>query len=147
MGPKNPYLMYNEWGWSLDPDGLRYSLNEYYARYHLPLMVVENGLGASDTLEADGTVHDPYRIEYLKEHVKAMSDAINIDGVDLIGYTWWGCIDLISESTRQMSKRYGFVYVDLDDEGRGTYKRYREDSFYYYKKLIAVNGNVDAVNE
>ena len=93
-GAKNPYLESSQWGWQVDPDGLRYSLNEYYARYHLPLMVVENGLGASDTLEADGTVHDPYRIDYLKEHVKAMSDAINIDGVDLIG---------------ELKKQYDFV--------------------------------------
>ena len=111
MGPKNPYLTYNEWGWSLDPDGLRYSLNEYYARYHLPLMVVENGLGASDTLEADGTVHDPYRIAYVKAHVQAMEAAM-ADGVDLRGYTPWGCIDLVSASTGEMKKRYGFIYVD-----------------------------------
>ena len=137
---KNPYLKVSEWGWAIDPVGLRVTLNTIYDRYEKPMFIVENGLGARDTLTEDGKVHDPYRIEYLKEHVKAMSDAINIDGVDLIGYTWWGCIDLISESTRQMSKRYGFVYVDLDDEGRGTYKRYRKDSFYWYKKVIATNG-------
>ena len=139
MGPKNPYLTYSEWGWSLDPDGLRYSLNEYYARYHLPLMVVENGLGASDTLEADGTVHDPYRIAYVKAHVQAMEAAM-ADGVDLRGYTPWGCIDLVSASTGEMKKRYGFIYVDKNNDGTGTLKRYRKDSFYWYKKCIATNG-------
>ena len=139
MGPKNPYLTYNEWGWSLDPDGLRYSLNEYYARYHLPLMVVENGLGASDTLEADGTVHDPYRIAYVKAHVQAMEAAM-ADGVDLRGYTPWGCIDLVSASTGEMKKRYGFIYVDKDNDGNGTLARSRKDSFYWYKKVIASNG-------
>ena len=126
-------------GWSLDPDGLRYSLNEYYARYHLPLMVVENGLGASDTLEADGTVHDPYRIAYVKAHVQAMEAAM-ADGVDLRGYTPWGCIDLVSASTGEMKKRYGFIYVDKNNDGTGTLKRYRKDSFYWYKKCIATNG-------
>lgn len=139
MGPKNPYLTYSEWGWSFDPDGLRYSLNEYYARYHLPLMVVENGLGASDTLEADGTVHDPYRIAYVKAHVQAMEAAM-ADGVDLRGYTPWGCIDLVSASTGEMKKRYGFIYVDKNNDGTGTLKRYRKDSFYWYKKCIATNG-------
>jgi 6-phospho-beta-glucosidase len=138
-GIKNPYLESSEWGWQTDPAGLRISLVELQDRYHKPLFVVENGLGAKDVVE-DGKIHDPYRCEYLKNHVKAMSDAINIDGVDLMGYTWWGCIDLVSEGTRQMSKRYGFVYVDADDFGNGTYKRIKKDSFDYYKKVITSNG-------
>lgn len=139
MGPKNPYLQYSEWGWSMDADGLRYSLNQYYERYRVPIMVVENGLGAVDVLEADGAIHDPYRIEYLRAHIRAMEEAIN-DGVDLIAYTPWGCIDLISAGTGEMKKRYGFIYVDLDNEGKGTYDRYRKDSFYWYKKVIESNG-------
>lgn len=139
MGPKNPYLQYSEWGWSLDPDGLRYSLNQYYSRYQIPIMVVENGLGAVDVLEEDGTIHDPYRIEYVKEHIKAMAQAIE-DGVDLRAYTPWGCIDLVSASTGEMKKRYGFIYVDKDNDGNGTLKRYRKDSFYWYKKVIESNG-------
>lgn len=140
MGAKNPYLTYSEWGWSLDPDGLRYCLNEYAGRYEgLPLMVVENGLGAVDVLESDGSVHDPYRIEYLRAHVKAMRQALE-DGVNLIGYTSWGCIDLISASTGEMKKRYGYIYVDKNNDGSGTLKRYRKDSFYWYKKVIASNG-------
>ena len=113
---------------------------ELYDRYRKPLFVIENGLGAKDKLENNGQIHDKYRMQYLKEHVEAMAKAINIDGVELMGYTWWGCIDLVSESTRQMSKRYGFIYVDLDDYGNGTYKRYKKDSFNYYKKIIASNG-------
>ncbi|PST48044.1 beta-glucosidase [Bifidobacterium callitrichos] len=139
-GVKNPYLPSSEWGWQTDPTGLRISLVELYDRYRKPLFIVENGLGAKDVVSEDGHVHDPYRIEYLRDHVRAMSDAINLDGVDLIGYTWWGCIDLVSESTRQMSKRYGFIYVDLDDDGNGTMKRIRKDSFDYYGKVIASNG-------
>ncbi|MCI8402330.1 MAG: family 1 glycosylhydrolase [Lachnospiraceae bacterium] len=139
MGPKNPYLTYSEWGWSLDPDGLRYTLNEYYGRYHIPLMVVENGLGAVDTLEEDGTIHDSYRIEYFRAHIKAMKQAL-ADGVDLRGFTPWGCIDLVSASTGEMKKRYGFIYVDKDNEGNGSLDRYRKDSFYWYKKVIATNG-------
>ncbi len=139
LGAKNPYLGYSDWGWAMDPDGLRYYLNEVYNRYQIPMMVVENGLGAHDVLESDGKVHDPYRIEYMRGHIKAMEEAIE-DGVDLIAYTPWGCIDLISASTGEMKKRYGFVYVDLDNEGRGTRDRYRKDSFYWYKKVIASNG-------
>lgn len=138
-GVKNPYLKSSEWGWQSDPTGLRYSLIELYDRYRKPLFIIENGLGAKDKLK-DGKIHDPYRMQYLKEHVQAMENAINEDGVDLIGYTWWGCIDLISESTRQMSKRYGFIYVDLDDYGKGSYKRYKKDSFDYYKQVIESNG-------
>lgn len=143
-GVKNPYLPSSEWGWQTDASGLRYSLVELYDRYRKPLFIVENGLGAKDKVDADGKVHDPYREEYLKEHVCAMSDAINEDGVDLMGYTWWGCIDLVSESTRQMSKRYGFIYVDEDDYGNGTFKRIKKDSFNYYKQIIESNGeNID----
>ncbi len=137
---KNPYLKESDWGWTIDPLGLRYYLNEVYTRYQIPVMIVENGLGANDTLEADGSVHDTYRTEYMREHIKAMSDAINIDGVDLIGYTAWGCIDIVSGGTGEMKKRYGFIYVDKNDDGSGTYKRYRKDSFYWYKKVIASNG-------
>lgn len=139
MGPKNPYLAYSQWGWSLDPDGLRYSLNEFYARYQKPLMVVENGLGAIDRLEPDGTVHDSYRVEYLKAHIQAMAAALE-DGVDLMGYTPWGCIDLVSASTGEMKKRYGFIYVDRNDDGSGSMQRYRKDSFYWYQQVIASNG-------
>lgn len=138
-GAKNPYLRYSQWGWSIDPTGLRFFLNDLYDRYQKPLMVVENGLGAQDTLEDDGSVYDPYRIEYMREHVRAMGDAL-ADGVDLIGYTPWGIIDLVSASTGQMAKRYGFVYVDRDDEGKGSLDRYRKDSFFWYQRVIASRG-------
>lgn len=136
----NPYLEKSEWGWQIDPVGLRYALNTLYDRYHKPIFIVENGLGAKDVVEPDGTVHDPYRIDYLKKHIQAIGDAIELDGVDVMGYTPWGCIDLISCSTGQMSKRYGFIFVDADDAGHGTYQRIRKDSFYWYKKVIASNG-------
>lgn len=140
IGVKNPHLVANEWGWQADPQGLRYALITLYDRYHLPLFIVENGLGYSDVLQADGTIEDDYRIDYLKGHVNAMRDAICEDGVELLGYTTWGCIDLVSASTNEMSKRYGFIYVDSDDLGEGSFKRYRKKSFYWYKKLIASYG-------
>ena len=136
---RNPYLKASEWGWQIDPLGLRITLNSLYDRYQKPLFIVENGLGAKDEL-INGTVEDDYRIAYLREHVKAMKDAIEIDGVDLLGYTAWGCIDLISASTGEMSKRYGFIYVDRDDLGNGTLKRYKKKSFDWYKNVIASNG-------
>lgn len=138
-GARNPYLEYSDWGWALDPKGLRYYLEKIYDRYELPMMVVENGLGAYDTLEEDGTIHDPYRIDYMRKHIQDMELAIE-DGVDLIAYTPWGCIDLVSAGTGEMRKRYGFIYVDKDDAGNGTFDRYRKDSFYWYKKVIASNG-------
>lgn len=136
----NPYLQSTAWGMPIDPVGLRYFLNELYDRYQLPLMIVENGLGHEDTLESDGSVHDDYRIEYLREHIKVMGDAIHEDGIPLLAYTSWGCIDLISAGTGEMKKRYGFVYVDRDDEGKGSLDRYRKDSFYWYKNVIATDG-------
>ncbi|MED4074067.1 glycoside hydrolase family 1 protein [Priestia endophytica] len=138
-GLKNPYLEASEWGWQIDPIGLRVVLNELYDRYQLPLFIVENGLGAYDRVETDGSIHDDYRIDYLKKHIEQMKEAIG-DGVDLMGYLAWGPIDLVSMSTSEMSKRYGFVYVDKDDEGIGTLERIRKDSFFWYKKVIASNG-------
>ncbi len=138
-GVSNPYLESSEWGWQIDPKGLRFMLNEVYNRYKLPIMIVENGLGYNDVLE-NGEIHDVYRIEYLRQHITQMEKAINDDGVDLIGYTMWGCIDLTSAGTGEMKKRYGFIYVDMDDQGRGSKKRYRKDSFYWYQKVITNNG-------
>lgn len=139
LGVKNPYLPTSDWGWQVDPKGLRYSLIELYDRYRIPLMVVENGIGAKDVVEPDGSIHDPYRIEYFRQHIQQMSLAID-EGVELWGYTSWAPIDLISASTNQMSKRYGFIYVDQDDMGNGTLARSRKDSFAWYKKVIATNG-------
>lgn len=136
----NPYLERSDWDWPIDPAGLRIGLNELYDRYQLPLFVVENGLGAIDTPAEDGSIVDDYRIKYLKDHIDALRDAIELDDVDVIGYTTWGCIDLISVGTGEMRKRYGFIYVDKDDEGKGTLKRGRKKSFEWYKKVIASNG-------
>ena len=139
FGGVNPYLKSTDWGWQIDPDGLRFALNEIYDRYQIPLMVVENGMGALDKVEEDGSIHDTYRIDYLKSHVRAMREAVD-DGVDLKGYTWWGPIDLVSAGTGEMRKRYGFIYVDKHDDGSGTYQRSRKDSFYAYQKIIKSNG-------
>ena len=137
-GLKNPFLEASEWGWQIDATGMRYLLNQLYDRYQIPLMIVENGLGARDTLE-DGKVHDNYRIAYLKEHVKALKEALE-DGVEVLGYMSWTAIDLIGLSTGTIDKRYGFIYVDVDNKGKGTLDRYRKDSFYWYQKVIASNG-------
>ena len=137
---KNPYLKASAWGWQIDPVGLRISMVDLYDRYRLPLFIVENGLGAQDVPEADGSIQDDYRIHYMQEHIKTMYDAVTRDGVELMGYTCWGCIDLVSNSSNQMSKRYGMVYVDCDDYGNGTFNRKRKKSFDWYKEVIATNG-------
>ena len=139
-GVKNPYLQASQWGWAIDPLGLRITMNDLWDRYQKPLFIVENGLGARDEVEADGSINDDYRIDYLRAHIETMRDAIVEDGVELWGYTTWGPIDLVSASTGEMSKRYGFVYVDRDDAGNGTLERRRKKSFYWYKKVIASNG-------
>lgn len=140
---KNPYSSVTEWGWQIDPKGLRYTLNRLYARYQLPLFVAENGLGAKDQLIPDGegsfTVNDDYRIAYMKEHIIQMHEAVK-DGVEVMGYTAWGCIDLISCSTAEIEKRYGFIYVDLNSDGSGTLARYKKKSFDWYKEVIRSNG-------
>lgn len=140
FGLKNPYLEESEWGWQIDPLGFRIVLNTLYDRYQKPLFVVENGLGAIDFPDEDGYVEDDYRIDYLRRHIEAMRDAVNEDGVELLGYTTWGPIDLVSAGTGEMSKRYGFIYVDRDDRGRGSYKRTRKKSFFWYQKVIESNG-------
>lgn len=136
---KNPHIQVSDWGWGIDPLGLRITMNMMYDRYQKPLFLVENGLGAKDEITAEGEIVDDYRISYLREHIKAMGEAI-ADGIPVIGYTSWGCIDLVSASTGEMSKRYGFVYVDRDDQGQGTLARTRKKSFYWYQKVIASNG-------
>lgn len=139
-GCKNPYLKASDWGWTIDPAGLRYTINKLHDRYpHTPLMVVENGFGAFDTVEEDGSIHDSYRIDYFRPHIEAMNEAIE-DGAPLIGYTTWGPIDLVSAGTGQYAKRYGFIYVDRHDDGTGDFSRSKKDSFDWYKKVIASNG-------
>jgi 6-phospho-beta-glucosidase len=138
-GAKNPYLEASDWGWQIDPKGLRYTLNEIYGRYRIPLMVVENGLGAYDKKEEDGSIRDDYRIDYLRKHIEQMKEAVD-DGVDLMGYTPWGCIDLVSASTGEMAKRYGFIYVEKYDDGTGDLSRRKKKSFDWYKKVIETNG-------
>ena len=138
---KNPYLQKSEWGWQIDPLGLRITLNTLYDRYRKPMFIVENGLGAKDTVDPkDGKIHDSYRISYMREHIKAMEEAVNVDGVPLLGYTMWGCIDIPSASKGEMSKRYGVIYVDLDDHGNGSGKRIPKDSYDWYSRVIATDG-------
>ena len=136
---KNPYLDANEWGWQIDPVGLRYTLNHVYDRFELPIFILENSSGFFDELTEENKIHDPYRVDFLRKHIEQLKFAIE-DGVEVIGYTMWGPIDMISSGTSEMSKRYGFIYVDQDDYGNGTMKRYKKDSFYWYKNVIATNG-------
>lgn len=142
-GVPNPYLQASDWGWQIDPKGLRYILNTLWNRYQKPLFIVENGLGAMDQLVQgeDGkmTVEDDYRIAYLRDPIRQMEGAV-MDGVELMGYTTWGCIDLVSASTAELRKRYGFIYVDRNDDGSGTMKCYKKKSFYWYKHVIETNG-------
>ncbi|GFZ32754.1 beta-glucosidase [Clostridium zeae] len=138
-GLKNPYLKASDWGWQIDPKGLRWTLNHIYDRYQIPVMVVENGLGAVDVIEEDGSINDDYRIDYLRDHIVEMEEAVK-DGVELMGYTMWGCIDLVSASTGEMKKRYGFIYVDKDNDGNGDLSRRPKKSFYWYKQVIETNG-------
>lgn len=135
----NPYLTVNEWGWVNDPIGLRFALNDYYDRYHLPIYITENGSGFDEKPDEEGKIHDPYRIDYYQKHIEQIHEAIK-DGVDVRGYYPWGPIDIVSCTSSEMSKRYGFIYVDLDDYGRGSGKRIKKDSFEWYKKVIATNG-------
>lgn len=137
---KNPYVKASDWGWQIDPVGLRYALNWFTDRYPVPLFIVENGLGAYDKVEEDGSINDDYRIEYFKMHIEQMKKAVEEDGVDLMGYTPWGCIDLVSAGTGEMDKRYGFIYVDKHNDGTGDLSRRPKKSFYWYKKVIETNG-------
>lgn len=139
-GLKNPYLKASAWGWQIDPDGLTYLMRTLYERYEKPLFIVENGLGYEDTFSEDGKIHDTYRISYLRDHIQAMKELVEKEQIDLIGYTAWGCIDIVSAGTGEMKKRYGMIYVDKDNEGKGTNKRYKKDSFDWYQQVIKSNG-------
>ncbi|EPI16885.1 glycosyl hydrolase, family 1 [Enterococcus faecalis] len=139
-GGKNPFLEQSEWGWQVDPLGLRISLNRLYQRYEKEIMIVENGLGAVDHCSENGEIYDDYRIDYLQQHLLAVKQAIVFDGVPVIGFTVWSAIDSISASTGEIGKRYGLIYVDLDDEGQGTLARKKKASFYWYQKIIESNG-------
>lgn len=136
----NPHLPASDWGWQIDPKGLRYALSELYERYELPIFVVENGLGAVDIPDQTGAINDDYRIDYLSQHIEALEEAISLDGVDVMGYTPWGCIDCVSFTTGEYRKRYGFIYVDRHDDGSGDFSRSRKKSFDWYKQVIANNG-------
>ena len=136
----NPYVKASDWGWQIDPVGLRYALATLYERYEKPLFIVENGFGAIDKLQPDHTCDDSYRIDYLRAHIEEMKKAVELDGVDLLGYTPWGCIDVVSFTTGELRKRYGFIYVDRNDDGSGTGNRYKKKSFDWYKQVIATNG-------
>jgi len=136
----NPHLPASDWGWQIDPKGLRYALSELYERYELPIFVVENGLGAVDIPDQTGAINDNYRIDYLSQHIEALEEAISLDGVDVMGYTPWGCIDCVSFTTGEYRKRYGFIYVDRHDDGSGDFSRSRKKSFDWYKQVIANNG-------
>ena len=142
-GVENPYLKSSDWGWQIDPKGLRYVLNMFWDRWQKPLFIVENGLGADDKLVQDSngnfTVDDDYRIQYLHDHLVQVGEALQ-DGVEVMGYTSWGCIDVVSASTAELKKRYGYIYVDRYDNGTGTLNRYKKKSFYWYKRVIETNG-------
>lgn len=140
-GGRNPYLEITPWGWQIDPLGLRTALNQLYDRYQKPLFIVENGMGALDTVEPDGSIHDTYRISYLQNHISALKNAVVVDHVDLMGYCPWGCMDIVSAGTGEMRKRYGFIYVDKHDDGSGTLNRSKKDSFYWYQRVIDTNGD------
>lgn len=139
-GVENPYIETSDWGWAIDPEGLRYTLNRLYDRYQLPLFIVENGFGAIDVVEDDCAIHDQNRIDYLTQHIKALEKAVDYDGVELMGYTPWGIIDVVSFTTGEMKKRYGLIYVDRDNKGNGSMQRYKKDSFNWYKQIIQTNG-------
>ena len=138
----NPYVKKSDWGWQIDPVGLRYSLNMLYERYQKPLFIVENGFGAIDEIQPDGSICDDNRIAYLRAHIEELKKAVLEDGVELMGYTPWGCIDCVSFTTGEMKKRYGFIYVDRDNEGNGTLERRKKKSFFWYKEVIQSNGEV-----
>ena len=137
---RNHFLKASDWGWQIDATGLRYAMNWFADRFDVPLMIVENGFGAYDKVEDDGTVNDDYRVEYLGNHIKSMIECVEEDGIDLLGYTMWAPIDIVSASTGEMDKRYGFVYVDKNNAGEGTLARSKKKSFYWYKEVIATNG-------